>query len=650
MEDFCRTQQEALEELEKVAPGAPFLALGQTVFWDEPMKAGVAQASRRLGLARRFVSGVHDTDYFAKYPHRELKSGYAALPHNDTDTQALWSAAGEFSALFGSETVVTRDRLAACGGKVAEVAELRPGYLDEITEAWGWRGIVSFGPNSKTTAETPVRRLFDTLYSTYDWAVQTSLDLIVGDQKGKSVEAADGLRSLLCDSWDGGEAITLAEFYRRLAPRVYEAVAGEEIGIETTRTTELLRFNRSTCDLPRFELLQAFLDPKTREAACEAYDASVGGTQMYALEKFGAGALPFDLYVPGIGRGTLRLGSRGGVVMAEEPVAFSFKKPVDSVQRLAEVLEAKFGPDVVVIGKAVTLVGMLASEHVFVMHHGASTYMPVAQEFHRKIRPIWPTMRLHPILRVRYEPWDALETCKAWLALPEPLRRPFGAEQVSAESFAKRWRAVVEEQTALLAELGRLRRPLQLIEFLASHEGAQWDSLAAEYREVHHVMAGLDQRLGAVRKRRAKVVKEFKRLKSERGQAEKRLGEHWRAKVFGRSPSEVDVRMRAQLQEALAGVLAQIAECRAQWRDLVSEQEELAGSADVTKARLRRKNIAFEAELMRLKLVREAVIATDGLTRAGHRPSAWWFPLVSPSGCWFKATMKGAQYYLEPLV
>jgi hypothetical protein len=650
MEDFCRTQQEALEELEKVAPGAPFLALGQTVFWDEPMKAGVAQTARRLGLSRPFVSGVHDTDYFAKSPHREHKSGYAALPHNDTDTQSLWSAAGEFSALFGSETVVTRERLAACGGKVAEVAELRPGYLDEITEAWGWRGIVSYGPSSKTTAETPLRRLFATLYSTYDWAVQTSLDLIVGDQVEKSKEAADRLRALMCDNWDGGEAITLAEYYRRLATCVYTAIAGEDLGIEATRTTELLRFNRATCAQPRFGLLQAFLDPKTRAAACEAYDAAVEGTQMYALVKFGAGALPFDLFIPGVGRGTLRLGRRGGIVMTEEPVAFSFKKPVDSVQRLAEVLEDKFGSDVVLIGKAVTLVGMLASEYVFVMHHGASTYMPVAQEFHRRMKPHWPTMRLHPILRVRYEPWDALETCKAWLQLPEPLRRAFGAEQLSAESFAKRWRAVVEEQTVLLAEFGKLRRPLQLIEFLASHEGVQWDSLAAEYREVHRVMAGLDGRLGAVRKRRAKVVREHKRLRAERAQAEQRLGEHWRERVFQKSPTEADLRRRRDLQDALANVVAQAADCRAQWRALVEEQEALAKSPDVTKARLRRKNIAFEAELMRLKLVREAVIATDGLTRAGHRPSAWWFPLVSPSGCWYKATMKAARYYLEPLV
>ena len=175
MEEFCRSQSEALAELERTAPGAPFLALGQTVFWDEPLKAGVVQASRRLGYDRKFVSGIHDTDYFAKYAHSELKSGFAAMPHNDTTTKALWSAAGEFAALFGSETVVSRETLASAGGKVARVSRRRPGYLDEITEAWGWRGIVSYDRGLLTTAEKPMRRLFDTVYSTFEWAVAASL-------------------------------------------------------------------------------------------------------------------------------------------------------------------------------------------------------------------------------------------------------------------------------------------------------------------------------------------------------------------------------------------------------------------------------------------------------------------------------------------
>ncbi|MER3466996.1 MAG: hypothetical protein C4340_07985, partial [Armatimonadota bacterium] len=57
-----------LEELARRAPGVPLLALGQTVFWDEPMKALVIRAAQDLGLSLELVAGVHDTDYFAKLP------------------------------------------------------------------------------------------------------------------------------------------------------------------------------------------------------------------------------------------------------------------------------------------------------------------------------------------------------------------------------------------------------------------------------------------------------------------------------------------------------------------------------------------------------------------------------------------------------
>ena len=96
-------------------------------------------------------------------------------------------------------------------------------------------------------------------------------------------------------------------------------------------------------------------------------------------------------------------------------------------------------------------------------------------------------------------------------------------------------------------------------------------------------------------------------------------------------------------------MLRKIADSREAWQALLEEQEDLVSSQDTLKASNRRRDIAFEAELMRMKLIRSAVIATEGLRNAGHRPCAWWFQLVSPSGRWYEATMKRAFYYLEPL-
>lgn len=649
MEEFCRSQRETLAELHRVAPGAPFLALGQTVFWDEPIKAGVIQASRREGFERRFVSGVHDTDYFAKLSQKERKNGYVALPHNDTGTQALWSAAGEFSALFGSETVVTRDRLASLGGKVALVAEQRPGYLDAITEAWGWRGVVSLGRKMRTTAETSLDRVFPTLVETFDWAIQTSSALVTGCDQERTEEATAQLKSIVCDAAEGLEGQFLADYYARVSPQIYDLVAHEPLGVEVARTTGLLKFNTATCDSPRFSLLDLFLRPETRARACEAYDGAVSTAQMYVLSKFGVGAIPFDVYVPGKGRGTLRLGTRGGVIMTEEPLAFSFKKPVDSVQRLAEVLEAKFGPDVVVVGKAVTMLGMLGREFVFVFHEGASGYAGITREFHRSLKEFWDIGLLNPILRVKYSPWDALAKCKLWLRLPEDLRRPFGTDELSAESFSRRWGAVVEEQNAVLHRLATLERPLALIEYLDKHLGGQWKVLAQEYNELHARLAALNKKVGDVRSRRAKAVKEFRSLRSKRVRAEEALGRHWRDKVFQKTATERDMEHRRKLQEALDQVLRETEESKARWRTLFDEQEQIVSALEVVTALERRKSIAFEAELTRMRLIREAVIATEGLKKAGHRPSAWWFHLLSPSGCWYKETMRRALYYLEPM-
>ncbi len=649
MEDFCRSQREALEELERVAPGAPFLALGQTVFWDEPLKAGVALASAKAGYQREFISGIHDTDYFAKHSDGEKNTGYSALPHNDTTTKAIWSAAGEFSALFGSETIVSREQLSKAGGKVARVATRRPGYLDGITEAWGWRGVVSYDKHLKTTADTPLRPLLDTLYETFDWSLNNSLESVAGPEKGTAESEAGRLRSLVCNVAANNELRTLADFFEALSPKMYQLVGGKDLQISTSRTTRLLQFNSSTCHLPRFQVLDLFLNPETREKACEAYDNAVSEGQMYTLDRFGPCAIPFDVYVPGKGRGTLNLGTRGGLIMTEEPLAFSFKKPIDSVARLAEVLEKKFGPDVVIIGKAVSLPAMLASEFAVVFHEGASSYIPLSRKLCEGLKEIEPSLSLNPILRVRYEPWDALFKCKSWIRLPEPLRGPFGVEELSAESFSKRWREVSDEQEKLLSRLSELKRPLDLIQFLAEYSGGHWSCLASEYQTIPESLADLNRRVDDYRVKRKTIIESQRSLKEQFNELEAERGRDWREKIFEKDASPEDLKKREHLIARIDDLRQQIAETKTQWADVLREQAELVGAEERVEAQRRRKDIAFEAELMRMKLVRSAVIATQGLRNAGYRPCAWWFDVLSPSGCWFKETMKRVYYYLEPL-
>ncbi len=642
--------EEALAELERIAPEAPLLALGQTVFWDEPMKVGIALASRRLGYTRKFVAGIHDTDYFAKFPTASHQAGkFKALPHNDTTTKGLWSAAGEFSALFGSETVITKETLAHAGLRIALLERVRPRFMDKATEAWGWKGVASLDERPPITANVSFRQVWPELKSTLDWAIATSLDCLFGQSREDGEQQTDNLTTFLCDLREDNGTKKLADCYQCLLPEMGRFCSGEETEIESTRTTELLRFNSQTHTLPRFDLPALFINSETRLHACTAYNAAVEGSGIFALTKFGTGAIPFDLVIPDLGRGTIRLGTRGAVIETPHPQFLTFKKPLTCLQEFAAAVEAKFGPDCTLVGKALTLIGMLAREHVFVFHEGASSYVSRSRAMHEQLAAAGHPLNLNPILRVRYSAWDALHVGKSFLQLPEPLRQPFGVEHMWAQSFARKWRSVAEEQQALLDKLAQLRRPVDLIRFLDASVGGSWNRLADEYEELHTALSELEKQLVSLRTDRKALYDQIRQVKAQRVAAEGAKGEHFRATIFEKTPTGEDLKERERLTHAVEDLIHQQAEAQRHLRDSWHKQDELVDSPDIKCIHQRRRTLELEAELRRLKLIQDAVIASKGLEKAGHRPSAWWFPLVSPDGSWFKETINTAQCYLEPL-
>ncbi|MBL8047282.1 MAG: hypothetical protein JNJ45_01240 [Chthonomonas sp.] len=639
------TQAAVLGELARLVPSdIPFLALGQTAFWDEPLKIGVADQAADLGFARSLVAGVHDTDYFAKLvgASKSSRDRYVALPHNDTTTRDLWSAAGEFSSLFGSETVVTREFLTQHGAKLGKLLRSRPSMLDQATEAFGWRGVVATDDHQAITSETPLGPLLDPLRNTFKRMVEDTLMCLPGQCNERAETVAHDLIALSCDVSEP-PVRTLADYYENLLPALHRHVGGRQTAT-VSRTTQLLRINSQTAQLPRFSLVDFFL---AHPEANQAYNQVVQGTEIYPVSRFGSWAIPFELAVPGHGRGTLRIAPRAVIIMTPKPLFISTKTQVRSVAELAALIERKFGEECTLIGKAVTLIGMLASEFVFMFHEGASGYVRHSRRLHQALGEMGWTVPLHPILRVKYPTWEAIGAVPTWLRLPSPLARAFGVDELCAASFAARLPDVQQAQTELLAEIARRPSSMEFIRYLASQRIGAWARLEQDYEEARGHMGRLHEEIKRLRTRRRELTTEIRTAKATRNATEHAKGEHWREKIFERTPTDADWTRREEFTASLKKTDDEIRDLTAKWQALLAEQNALVASADVREAKDLYQNLELEAEIKRVGMIRDARIVTKGLTQASLRPSAWWFPVVSPNGEWFRQVMARAEYSLE---
>lgn len=617
----------------------PLLALGQTVFWDEPLKAILPILSEEAGNKVSLVAGVHDTDYFAKLPGGvQSNKPFDALPKNDGSTRDFWSAAGEFSALFGSETPVTRETLAGAGVSLDRITRGDPAALDAATEAWGWRGIASADPVARVTSEVPIHQAFEEIRATYAWAIELSRQGLE-NQDTATDDIVDQLNTILCDARDGCPGQTLAEFYECMLPRLHLIVTGRPSPAEITRTGKLLRFDPTTAGLARFRFVDLFIRPDTAEIAKKAYDDSVRHTEVYTLDRFGTGAIPFDLVIPKEGRGTIRLTSKMLVVMTPEPKFVKLEKPIESIHDLAAVTEQAFGR-CVLVGKAITLIAMLAAEFVFAFHEGASMYVSHTRKLLKEMEAAGAAVIAHPILRISLGALDALETTNRWFRLPESLRSPFGADVVSAATLACSWRCVREQQLTHLDKLSKARNVSMLLDCLQEIRGGRWGRLRDEYESLRLRLAPLDAK---IKQLDAKVAAEHKRLRSIK--LEWAAMESQRGVAFRRG----DFVKRDRLGDALAALRAEKRDIIEELRSLRRQKADEASSPNVKSARERRQAIEREAEIARLMTVREAIMATAGIEKSNRRPAAWWFPLVTPDGSWFDALRDHVQLRLEPL-
>ncbi len=641
-------------ELRAAFPNTPFLALGQTVFWDEPMKAVLRQVLDRNGLGGKMVVGVHDTDYFAKSPVRLPGPGrFVPMAHNDGTTKSLWSAAGELSTLFGSETFPSRHEYVRYGVPIHRLASGsnmgEQAFVDSVTEAWGWRGLVYTGSSDRIVHALKLSDVSQGMLEMLGWGFDEAVRQIVpGCCQNEARNTADILLGYCRDFCAEHPDQTLSDLFQFILPRIYSLLLGySPDNLEVTCTAHLLRLTPETAHLPRFQFVDLFLRPETHAVAVDAYNRVVEGSEIYTLDRFGAGALPFDCFVPGKGRGTLRLTKRVLFIETRNPIAIPLDSPITSIHELAAVLTSRLGNHVTLVGKAVSLVSMLAREFIFVFNEEGSMYVSRTRQMNDILAAAGADIAMHPILRIQYHTWDALSVARSTLRPTAHLASTFGRVTIPAAEFGGQWTNVIEEQKALCDQLSRLRKPLELMGFLQERDPAGvWDELSAKYIEARKQLTNLRGEALAVQQALQADYGKLRLLKSRSQAAQRDSGIHFRS-VSEWTPAEV-ARRAAFHGEIEAVRKHQKIVCQDIER-MRQRREELERGESAAAARAVLRNIELQAEMARLELVRNACLTIDGLTHTNHRPSAWWLPVVDKSGAWFQKIAETAVAYTQPL-
>jgi hypothetical protein len=536
-----------------------------------------------------------------------------------------------------------------------------------------------------------LRDIYPALRQQLQWAFRESLQIL-----GQSENAVTQKMLEWLDEFHAQNShATLTECYQFFTPKLWTLVRGEAAcPLETGSTTELLRFNKSTFALPRFGLVELFLNPATRETARRCYNEAVQNSGIYQLEQFGAGALPFDVVIPGEGRGTLRLHQNNIIIETEKPQVICNDCNPENLQQLAEMLESTFGPDVTLVGKAVTLISMLGAEYIFVFHEKASSYTAFTQKMNQSLRDAGMKLALHPMLRLRYSTWDSLDSVETNFTLPPHLADAFETPQISATQFANQWQNVCDQQDTILKQLSARRAPRDLLAWLAGKNN-EWNQKLSAYDNQRQSMNTLRARIEEHRQNAAAAREKAKTVGRKSVDLETAQGEHWRAHLLPLKRQIEDIREaafkrqlqqatqklskpeRATEQELRAQEEAQIAALKSTFEQHLPRRQELFDQIDTLRAAARSHKTAArkfieaqaalekademqqlrrtlraledEAETERLHRVRNAILTSEGLRYTNYRSTAWWLPLVSPDNKWFEELVSSAEARVEEL-
>jgi hypothetical protein len=105
--------------------------------------------------------------------------------------------------------------------------------------------------------------------------------------------------------------------------------------LQTTASLELFRFNRQTRNRPASVLSICSCSPQRATRPGAVTTMRCAAAAFTRCRSFGDGALPFDVVIPGRGRGTLRLHDGSLYIETEEPITLCTGCDCGSIGELA---------------------------------------------------------------------------------------------------------------------------------------------------------------------------------------------------------------------------------------------------------------------------------------------------------------------------
>ncbi|MGC8971202.1 MAG: hypothetical protein ACP5K2_03240 [bacterium] len=588
--------------------GVPFLALGQTVLWDEPTKIALKYWLDRLYPEAVLMFGVHNTDYFAKSPIVSDRDEYILVSHNDNSTRDLWASTIEISRPFGSENHPTLQFFRRCNVPIDHIApiEQRDKFLDDITSAWGWMAVVKSGARSIVACDVKLQDVLEKLIELIEWGTRGAKDLIGERQCIK--DFCDRIKGFILDYAKENKFSTITDLFKELYRWFWQELIGYvPQDIILTSSLELFRFNIETCNLPRFSIIEGFLNPSTSNIYKRCYDEVVKDSGIYTLDHFGYGAVPFDLVIPKKERGTILIQPKSLIIEGEKEIRVPLDNPITSLKDLAEVIERNFGKNVAIVGKAVALLSMIRSEFIPVFNEKGSLYYNLTFKMEKMLEENGINAEFYPILRLKYKTWDLIRNIDGRITLPDYMRIGFGKDVIELKEFSNRWREVVDEQNFFIYNLANIRKPREIMQFLIKIRGKLWDEKLSLYNQLKKELI-------------------LKRIPIESNwQKAKEIKDRLRKAI---EPLE-----RRRLKEEL--------------RRLKNETWSMEKAKEIKEIREKLKELEIEAERAKAEILRYSYLIKENLPYTNYRPSAWWFIAMDPTRKWFKSVIDNLEIYLE---